>query len=92
MKVEKEKLNDLRIQIDRIDQEIVSLIAKRFAIGGKIGFLKQECNFAINSPKREQEVIVNICKIAKDKKIPVQFVKKIFADIIKQTKIVQHKS
>lgn len=50
-------LKDLRNQIDKIDDEILTLLDKRMGIVKEIGKLKLRSNTAIYHPKRENEII-----------------------------------
>ncbi|RDU65162.1 bifunctional chorismate mutase/prephenate dehydratase [Helicobacter sp. MIT 14-3879] len=50
-------LNNLRDEIDLIDNEILKLLDKRMGIVKEIGYLKLQSNTAIYHPKREQEII-----------------------------------
>ncbi len=60
------KLDELRLQIDSIDQEIVSLFEKRLEICKEIGKTKKENNIAILNTKREEEVIKKNSSLIKE--------------------------
>ncbi len=64
----KNQLEDLRKQIDGIDESIVSLLAKRMETVKKVGQLKKKSNIPVLDKSRWQKVI-------KSKK---GFVKKIY--------------
>jgi chorismate mutase len=53
----KDQLEDLRKQIDEIDELIVSLLAKRMKIVKEIGRIKKENNLPVFDKSRWQEVI-----------------------------------
>jgi chorismate mutase/prephenate dehydratase len=52
----KEQLNDLRQQIDDLDERIVSLFVERMAVSKKAAALKTRNNLAITDPAREQQI------------------------------------
>jgi chorismate mutase/prephenate dehydratase len=53
-------LEKFRIQIDKLDLQILELINKRAALAGQIGKVKSDNNENIFSPAREEEVIQNV--------------------------------
>lgn len=71
----KNQLEDLRKQIDEIDESIVTLLAKRMKIAAKIGRLKKRNNIPVLDQSRWQ-------KIVKSKK---GFIKKIWEIIHKES-------
>jgi chorismate mutase/prephenate dehydratase len=50
-------LDDLRKQIDEIDDELIQLLSKRMDVVKKVGELKQTDNSAIYRPEREKAII-----------------------------------
>ena len=75
----KTKLEDLRKQIDEIDDLIVSLLAKRMETVKKVGQLKKKSNIPVLDKSRWQKVI-------KSKK---GFVKKIWKVIHDEALVVE---
>ncbi len=59
-----ENLANARKEIDQIDAEILSLFARRMALGKTIGRVKAANNLPINNPEREREILLNIAKSA----------------------------
>ena len=51
-----------RKEIDRIDDEILSLFAERMKLGGVIGKLKEAGGLPIENPEREREILLNITR------------------------------
>ena len=74
-------LDDLRSEIDKIDEKIVDLIAKRIDVVKKIGDFKEKNNIAVVDKKRFDEVLENISKQAKNKGISSDFVRDIYHKI-----------
>ena len=70
----KNQLEDLRKQIDGIDESIVNLLAKRMKVVEKVGQLKKKSNIPVLDKSRWQKII-------KSKK---GFVKKIWKVIHKE--------
>jgi len=50
-------LDDLRVEIDKIDDEIVKLLSKRMEFVKKIGDLKNSAGAPVYRPKREKDII-----------------------------------
>ncbi len=57
-------LANARKEIDQIDAEILSLFARRMALGKTIGKVKAANNLPINNPEREREILLNIARSA----------------------------
>ena len=58
-------LNELRKEIDKIDEELLTLLNKRMEIVKKVGELKNSTNAPIYRPEREKEIINRLTKISK---------------------------
>ena len=61
-----DKLKELRNEIDKIDNEILSLLNKRMEIVKKVGELKNNVNAPIYRPEREKEIIDRLTKLSKN--------------------------
>ena len=57
------EITKYRLEIDSIDEELVSLLNKRAATAKKIGHIKRKYNVAVYVPSREEEVISHVQKI-----------------------------
>jgi chorismate mutase len=79
-----EELNELRSQIDRIDQELVALLARRFRITGSVGALKARSRIASSTPARENEVLERVEALASESGVPAGLTTSIFKEIIAQ--------
>ena len=53
-------LNELRMEIDKIDEEIVRLFCARMAVSARIGDYKKEQGLPIFHPVREQEKLQDV--------------------------------
>ncbi len=55
-------IEELRKQIDELDERIVALINKRAGLAKEIGKLKRQANSTVYAPHREEEVFNNVLK------------------------------
>jgi len=60
-----DKLKQLREEIDKIDNEILTLLNKRMKIVKKVGELKNTTNAPIYRPEREKEIIERLTRLSK---------------------------
>jgi chorismate mutase len=51
------RLDELRKEVDRIDDELMRLLSKRFDLAESIADLKQSGSLPIYSPERESEIL-----------------------------------
>lgn len=58
----KDKISRNRANIDKIDEKLLALINKRAELSLNIRNLKKQTGDGLYDPKREEEVIVNLCK------------------------------
>ena len=57
-------LNELRMEIDQIDDELVRLFAARMDVAAKIAGYKKEHNLPILAPVREREKLQDVAEKA----------------------------
>jgi chorismate mutase len=76
-------LNELRNEINTIDEELVQILAKRLEIVREIGKIKKEINVDPLDEKRWQEVLKQVFETAKKHAISQDLVKKIYEVIHK---------
>jgi chorismate mutase len=79
------KLEDLRDQIDELDDQIVTLLAERMRIARLIGEYKFHHNIAVLQPERWQEIISTRTENGVDKKLTEQFVHSLYTIIHKES-------
>ena len=63
-------MDEVRREIDRIDEEMVELLARRFAYVDRAWQLKQGTSEGANVPWRVQQVIDKVCAHAERKGLP----------------------
>lgn len=83
------KLEDLREQIDEIDEELVEVISRRLSIMPEVAEIKRSRNVGIDQEGREREVIENIRKKAEERRMDPDFVERIMTEIISESKKIQ---
>ena len=60
-----DQMRELRVQIDRLDEQIVELLNKRAEVAVRVGKLKNQTNQAIYVPNREKEVLDHVRSVSK---------------------------
>ena len=80
----REQLQQLRIQIDKIDEEILKLINKRAELAKKVGEIKKEHQLPIYVPSREQAIFQRLEELNKKygEIFPTDYIKPVFREII----------
>ncbi len=68
--------------IDKIDEEILSLLKRRFQVIKQISKIKLKYDLPVKDEKRINEILTRRLRLAKKYRIPAALVKKIFSDII----------
>jgi chorismate mutase len=76
------ELSARRQEIERIDSDLVHLLADRVRVGKEIGVLKQAAGLPTIDPAREAEVIRRAGELARDAGLPDEPVRAIFWQII----------
>ena len=75
-------IDELRQQLDKTDDEIVHLLARRLETVGLIGKAKAETASTIRDPIRERAVLVRVEALANSLGISGPLTRKIFSDVI----------
>ena len=85
------KINNPRVEIDRIDGEILRLLNERAAIALRVGAAKSSVDTSLCDPKRESEVLT---RLAKENSGPFdeQSIENIFQRIIDESLHLQQKT
>lgn len=82
------RLEDLRDQIDEVDNEIVNLMASRMEIARKIGNYKYKNEVTILQPERWEEIIKSRTQLGISKELTQDFILKLYS-IIHEESIFQ---
>lgn len=81
-------LKGLRVQIDKLDLQILDLLNKRAAVAAQIGKVKSELGGEVFSAAREEEVLANVQSNSKGPLQPVS-VRAIFRELISGCRALQ---
>ena len=81
-----DQINDLRTKIDKIDDEIMNLLDKRFSIAIHIGNLKELAKTSVLDTKRENIVLDKTSNYSHSPEIGV-----VYNTIMEQSKSLQRK-
>lgn len=85
------KINDLRNEIDNIDDKILELLNQRAEYARQIALIKQEKNSAVEVPEREKAILDRL-KSGNKGFLDEEAIENIFKEIIIQMKNLQHKT
>ena len=84
----KNSLLEYRLQIDEIDDQLMSLIKQRFKITGKVGKWKKEHNISIFQQNRYDEILKKNEVRSKRYDLPIDLINSIF-NIIHEKSVEQ---
>ncbi|HJO12200.1 MAG: chorismate mutase [Gammaproteobacteria bacterium] len=79
-----EELLEARVEIDRIDRELIALLAKRFALTHRIGKLKAASNLNPVDPAREALKLEEIRALCEQHQLNPQLVTSLFTQIMEE--------
>ncbi|WP_299012692.1 bifunctional 3-deoxy-7-phosphoheptulonate synthase/chorismate mutase type II [uncultured Polaribacter sp.] len=77
----RESLENLRAQINVVDDQLIDLLGKRMQVADKIGALKKEKNVAVLQSKRWNEILGNMVLEGNGKGLSEEFILKMFKAI-----------
>ena len=77
-----EILKDHRAEIDRLDDEIIDLLIRRFEIVAQVAKIKSKNNIPASLPDRIEEVKARNVSRAQDKGLDGGFVRRLYGEII----------
>jgi chorismate mutase-like protein len=83
------ELEEIREKIDKLDSELLSLLAKRQSLVSDVADYKIKNNLPIYHPQREQEIIEAKKKLGKEYGLRAKYVEKIFKTMIEESKYLQ---
>jgi len=82
-------LNNLRTEIDEIDEQLLGIIARRMRTVEKIAQLKSEEKLNVIQPKRWQDVMVNVKSKAENRGLRPDFAEGLFNTIHEESVFLQ---
>jgi chorismate mutase-like protein len=84
-------LDDLRQNIDRVDEVIVRLLNERARVVCEIGRLKKEQGVQIYQPDREKEVLAHVRGIAVEGPLGPEVIARLFERIIDEARTLERR-
>jgi len=84
------KLVELREKIDKIDRDLLEILADRMSVADEIGQYKKDNNITILQSTRWDEIVRNRMKVGLEKNLSAGFVQKLFEIIHKES--IDHQS
>ena len=78
-----------RDEIEHIDREIITLLARRLALGKRTGELKRVAGLPILDPTREAAVIRRVTTEAREAGLPSEPVREVFWQIVGMSRRAQ---
>jgi chorismate mutase len=84
-----EELNVIRTEIETIDRELISLIARRVSLAKQVGAVKREEGLPTLDPQREAEVVSRAGRMARNAGLDEESVRSIFWHLVETSRRVQ---
>lgn len=84
-----EELNVIRTEIESIDRELISLIARRVSLARQVGAVKREVGLPTLDPQREAEVVSRAGRMARHAGLDEESVRSIFWHLVETSRRVQ---
>jgi chorismate mutase len=84
-------LEELRKKINKIDNDLISLLFERTELSRKVAEYKKENNLEIYQPQREKEIIKEKRKLAEENNLDAEFIENLFKLIMENSKKIQEK-
>jgi len=84
-------LDELRDDIDRVDEVIVRLLNERARVAVEIGQLKKQLNVPIYQPDREKQVLAHVRGIASEGPLGADAIARLFERIIDEARRLERR-
>ena len=84
-------LEELRDDIDRLDEVIVRLLNERARVAVEVGRLKKELNVAIYQPDREKQVLAHVRGVASEGPLGPDAIARLFERIIDEARRLERR-
>lgn len=85
------ELSQLREEIDRLDDQIIELVAERMRVAIRIGELKRKTGLPIYDPERERAIYQRLCGKAPKPATP-DIVRRIFERLIDESRRAEQRA
>ena len=84
-------LDDLRDDIDRVDEVLVRLLNERARVACEIGRLKKELGVEVYQPEREKQVLAHVRSIAAEGLLGADAIARLFERIIDEARRLERR-
>jgi chorismate mutase-like protein len=84
-------LDDLRNDIDRVDEVLVRLLNERARVACEIGRLKKELGTEVYQPEREKQVLAHVRGIAAEGPLGPDAIARLFERIIDEARSLERR-
>jgi chorismate mutase len=84
-------LQQLRAEIDRIDDRMLDLLAERVAVALSIGEVKRAGGLPVYDPERERGIFARLCQRARPPLAP-DLVRRVFERIVDETRRAEQRA
>jgi chorismate mutase-like protein len=85
-------LDELRSDIDRVDEVLVRLLNERARVACEIGELKKELGVDVYQPEREKEVLAHVRGIAAEGPLGADAIARLFERIIDEARRLERRA
>ena len=87
---DKEKINQIRKHIDRIDTVLITALAERMSLMPEVGEYKKANNIPVTDEEREIQIMEKLKKVAAEQGLDESFVEETFLSIMNEAKRIQN--
>src|SRR5215213_10766596 len=84
-------LDDLRNDIDRVDEVLVRLLNERARVACEIGRIKKELGIEVYQPEREKQVLAHVRGIAAEGPLGAEAIARLFERIIDEARALERR-
>ena len=84
-------LDDLRNDIDRVDEVLVRLLNERARVACEIGQLKKTLGVEVYQPEREKQVLAHVRSIAAEGPLGAEAIARLFERIIDEARRLERR-
>src|SRR5262245_13847943 len=84
-------LDELRGDIDRVDEVLVRLLNERARVACEIGLLKRELGIEVYQPEREKEVLAHVRGVAAEGPLGPDAIARLFERIIDEARRLERR-
>ena len=85
-------LDELRADIDRVDEVLVRLLNERARVACEIGRIKKEQGIEVYQPEREKEVLAHVRSVASEGPLGADAIARLFERIIDEARGLERRT